>query len=162
MQVPPLAASVIVPVPDWPLVGKLQVVPEVGAAKEKFARFAPVILCAVIFTGEADVLMTATFVAGKDVVPRNVDSKIGLGLKMMVPGLIVKLKLNGGVGPPPGNGFVIVPATGMAVVRNAKGTGTSKTVPFELATPPGSWKFPNVVRTTAVLFTKFDPVKCNV
>ena len=112
LQVPPLAASVIVPVPDWPLDGKLQVL-EVGAAKEKFARFAPRILCAVIVTDEADVLMTATLVVG-DVVPRKVDSAIGLGLKMIVPGLIVKLNANAGLGPPPGNGFVIVPATGMA------------------------------------------------
>lgn len=151
------------PVPDWPLLGKLHVVPEVGVAKEKFAGFAPgtVILCAVIVAGEALVLMIATFAIG-EVVPRNVDSAIGLGLKMMVPGLIVKLKLNGGVGPPPGNGFVIVPATGIAVVRKVAGTGTSKTVPFELATPPNSWEFPKVERTTAVLFTKFDPVKCNV
>jgi len=161
LQVPPLAASVIVPVPDWPLDGKLQVAPEVGAAKEKFARFVPVILCAVIVADEADVLMTATLKI-EDVVPRNVDSAIGLGLKMIVPGLIVKLNANAGLGPPPGNGFVIVPATGIAVVRKAAGTGTSKTVPFALATPPGSKKFPNVVRATAVLFTKFDPVKCNV
>ena len=161
MQVPPLAASVTFPAPDWPVLGKLQVVPEVGAAKEKFARFVPVILCAVIVTDEADVLITATLVVG-DVVPRKVDSAIGLGLKMIVPGLMVKLKLKGGFGPPPGNGLVIVPLTTMAVVRNEEGTGTSKTVPFALATPPGSTKFPNVVRATAVLFTKFDPVKCKV
>ena len=160
MQVPPLAASVTFPTPDWPVLGKLHVVPEVGAAKEKFARFVPVILCAVIVTDEAEVLMTATLLIG-DVVPRKVDSAIGLGLKMIVPGLIVKLNGNG-LGPPPGNGFVIVPATGIAAVRKAAGTGTSKTVPFALATPPGSKKFPNVVRTTAVLFTKFDPVKCKV
>jgi len=161
LQVPPLAPSVIVTVPDWPLVGKLQVVPEVGAAKEKFARFAPVILCAVIVTDEVDVLMTATLKI-EDVVPRKVDSAIGLGLKMIVPGWIVKLNPNAGLGPPPGTGFVIVPATSIAVVRKLAGTGTSKTVPFALATPPGSKKFENVVRTTAVLFTKFDPVKCNV
>ena len=160
MQVPPFAGSVTIPDPTWPLLGKLQVVPAVGAAKEKFARFVPVILCAVIVADEADVLMTATLKI-EDVVPRKVDSAIGLGLKMIVPGLIVKLNANG-LGPPPGNGFVIVPATGIAVVRKAAGTGTSKTVPLALATPPESKKFPNGVRATAVLFTKFDPVKCNV
>ena len=149
------------PVPDWPLVGKLQVVPDVGAAKEKFTRFAPVILCAVIVADEADVLMTATLKIG-DVVPRKVDSAIGLGLKMIVPGLIVKLNPNPGLGPPPGNGFVIVPDTGIAVVRNDAGTAMSNAVPPALAVPPVSGKLPNVVSVTVVLFTKFDPVKCNV
>lgn len=115
-----------------------------------------------IVTDEALVLMIATLVTGQDVVPRKVDSAIGLGLKMIVPGLIVKLIANAGLGPPPGSGFVIVPATDIAAVRKAAGTGTSKTVPFALATPPVSKTFPNVVRTTAVLFTKFDPVKCKV
>jgi hypothetical protein len=151
-----------VTVPDWPLVGKLQFVPEVGAAKEKFERFVPPILCTVIVAGAALVLMIATFVAGVEVVPRNVVSTIGFGLKIIVPGLMVKLTGNAGVGPPPGTGFVIVPDTAIAVVRNGAGTGTSKTVPFELATPPVRGKLPNVVNVTRVLFTKLDPVKCMV
>lgn len=44
LQVPPPAASVTVPVPVCPLVGKLQLVPVVGVAKEKLARFVPVML----------------------------------------------------------------------------------------------------------------------
>ena len=151
-----------VPVPTWPLLGKLQVVPAVGAAKEKFERFAPVILCAVIIAGAALVLMTATLVTGVDVVPRAANSVIGFGLKMIVPGLMVKLNENAGLGPPPGSGFVIVPDTDIAVVRNEAGTGTSKTVPFELGVPPVRGKLPNVVNVTAVPFTKFDPVKCIV
>ena len=111
---------------------------------------------------EALVLMIATVVAGADVVPRNVDSVIGLGLKMIVPGLMVKLNENAGEGPPPGNGFVIVPDTGPAVVRNEAGTATSKTVPPALAVPPVSGILPREVSVTVVLFTKFDPVKCSV
>jgi hypothetical protein len=141
--------------------GKLQVVPKVGEAKEKFAAFVPVILCAVIVAEEALVLTTAMFATG-EVVPRNVVSEIGFGLKMIVPGLMVKLIENPGVGPPPGTGFVMVPDTVIAVVRNEAGTGISKTVPFELAVPPVRGKLPNVVKVTVVPFTKCDPVKCIV
>ena len=86
LQVPPFAASVTVPVP---LGGKLHVVPKVGFANEKFAAFIPAMLCAVIVPDEALVLMIATFNT-EDVVFRNVTSVIGFGLKMIVPGLMVK------------------------------------------------------------------------
>lgn len=158
---PLLAASVIVPLPDWPEVGKLQFVPDVGAAKEKFRAFVPVILCAVIVTDDALVLMTATFMTGAEVVPRNVAREIGFGLKTMVPALIVKLNGNAGVGPPPGTGLVMVPETGIAVMRSDAGTWTSKTVPPELAVPLRV-RLPNVVNVTVVLFTKCNPVKCIV
>ena len=122
MQVPPLAASVTVPVPDWPLLGKLQLVPPVGAAKEKFKRFAPVMLCAVTVADDALELMTATLVTGVDVVPRGANSRIGLGLMTIVPGLIVKGKEIAGVGPPPGRGLVMVTVAGPVVVKRKAGT----------------------------------------
>lgn len=140
MQVPPFAASAgLTLFPDWPLDGKLQVVPKVGGANEKFEGFVPgtPMLCAVIVADEALVLIIATLKT-VEVVPRNVESAIGVGLKMIVPGLMVKLNGNAGVGPPPGTGFVIVPDTDIAAVRNGAGTGTSKTVPPALAVPPVS------------------------
>jgi hypothetical protein len=113
---------VTIPVPDCPVVGKLQLVPKVGAAKEKFKKFAPVILCAVIVAGDALELMTATLVTGVDVVPRGANSRIGLGLMTIVPGLIVKAKEIAGVGPPPGRGLVMVTVAGPAVVNRKAGT----------------------------------------
>lgn len=121
MQVP-LGASVIVPVPDCPVVGKLQLGPRVGAAKEKFKRFAPIMLCALIVADDALELMTATLVAGVDVVPRKANNRIGLGLMTIVPGLIVKGKEIAGVGHPPGRGLVMVTVAGPAVVKTKAGT----------------------------------------
>jgi hypothetical protein len=125
--------------PDWPLLGKLQLGGKAVLANEKFEGFEPgrPMLCAVIVADEALVLIIATLKT-VDVVPRNVESAIGFGLKMIVPGLIVKLTGNAGEGPPPGSGFVIVPDTAIAVVRNDAGTATSKTVPPALAVPPVS------------------------
>lgn len=112
----------IVPVPDWPVVGKLQLVPEVGAAKEKFVAFVPAILCAVTVADDALELMTCTLVTGVDVVPRGAASTIGLGLMTIVPGLTVKAKEIGGVGPPPGRGFVMVTVAGPVVAKRKAGT----------------------------------------
>src|SRR5580704_5013959 len=61
LQVPPPAVSVNAPVPDWPLVGKLQLVPPVGAAKEKLVALGPVMLCAEILIGVAPTFVMLTF-----------------------------------------------------------------------------------------------------
>ena len=123
LQVPPLAANAVLsPVPDWPLAGKLQLGGTVGVANEKLPKFAPVIPTAVTVAGDALELMTCTFVTGVEVVPRGANSWIGLGLMTIVPGLIVKAKEIGGVGPPPGRGFVMVTVAGPAEVKRKAGT----------------------------------------
>ena len=55
----------------------------------------------------------------------------------------------------------VIGTTGLGVVKTCAGTGTSNTVPFELATPPERIKL-GVRKLTAVLFVKLDPVKCSV
>ena len=53
---------------------------------------------------------------------KNVLRAIGFGLNTTVPGLMVKGNETGGVGPPPGRGFVMVTVTGPAVLRSEAGT----------------------------------------
>ena len=162
MHVPPPAASVTLPVPVCPLVGKLQVVPEVGVANEKLAAFVPVMLCAVICSAlVVPGFVMLTFVTGV-VVPTLVGPRmIGDGLTIANgPGFAVIVKGNevAGVGPPPGSGFVMVTVTDPGVVKREAATGTLKPLPPPV-TVPKSWLPLNV---TVVPGTKLVPEKVSV
>src|SRR6266446_2896393 len=162
LQVPVPAARVTVPIPVWPLVGKLQLDPTVGAAKEKLAAFVPVMLCAVMFSSAPPGLVMLTFITAVVAARLTGPSTIGEGLTIASAlgfVLIVKENENEGVGPPPGSGLVIVTLTSPAVVRSEAGTGTLKPVPPPVTVPPVSG---TLLKVTEVPLTKFVPVKTRV